>query len=252
MSVCLLLACSLLSPGSGPAVEPDAVGDWPTFLGPSGDGIAAAKTLKTAVPDAASVLAWTEEIGEGYSAPVVVTLKGSDEEEPRRVLFSHRREGRQETLTRRDLATGKTEWTVAAPTAFRDPYGYNGGPRASPLAVPNAAGDGGFVYTLGAAGRASCVDIKTGEERWSRDFNAELNIPRWFFGVGGSPVLFEPQTTANPRGEPLVIFAPGGQPNAGVVAVKPDTGETVWEAVGCESTRRLRNKSVNVCNSETL
>ena len=211
MSPLIFCACTALAPQPAPSPH-----DWPGFLGPTGDGVSLETGLRGAVPNAAAVLAWTAEIGEGYGAPAVV----GD------AVLTHRRVGRREVLARRDLDTGEVVWETAAPTAFRDPYGYNGGPRASPLVVPDGAG-GGAVYTLGAAGRAACADLATGKERWSRDFNADLDVPRWFFGVGGSPVYYE-----NPGGAPLVVFAPGGQPNAGIVAVDPDTGATVWAAVG--------------------
>ena len=206
-----LLVSALLAP---------AAGDWPAFLGPRGAGVSEETGLLASLPDAAARLEWTAEIGVGYSAPAVATLPDGP------VVLTHRREGRNETLVSRDLDTGEVNWERAAPTTFRDPYGYNGGPRASPRVVLNAGG-GGAIYTFGAAGRAACTDLLSGEERWSRDFQRELNIPRWFFGVGGSPVYYP-----NPGGDPLAIFAPGGQPNAGIVAVDAATGATLWSAVG--------------------
>ena len=211
MPAALLLMCAAVGDAGG--------ADWPAFLGPNGTGVSAEVRLKDAVPDAAAVLSWTAEIGEGYSAPAVVSAAGGV------AVLTHRRVGRREVLVRRDLETGTVIWETAAPTAFRDPYGYNGGPRASPLVVKNAAG-GGQVYTLGAAGRAACAELETGEEIWARDFDEELDIPRWFFGVGGSPIYYEGP------GAKLVLFCPGGRPNAGVVAVNPATGATVWSAVG--------------------
>ena len=215
----LLLAAAAFAPAPAAAPEP-APGDWPAFLGPTGDGVTRETGLAPAVPDAAARLEWTAEIGEGYSAPAVV---GG-------AVLTHRRDGRREVLTRRNAATGAVAWETAAPTAFRDPYGYNGGPRASPLVVQDNDGEGGGrVYTLGAAGRAACADLETGEELWVRDFREELDIPRWFFGVGGSPVFYDGE---RPGGRDFVIFAPGGQPDSGLVAVDPATGETVWSAVG--------------------
>ena len=216
-----MLAAALLCCAFAPAPDGPAAGDWPGFLGPAGTGVTAEAGLAPAVPDAAARLAWTAEVGEGYSAPAVVG----------NAVLTHRRVGRTEALVRRDAATGAVVWERAAPTAFRDPYGYNGGPRASPLVVTDPAG-GGRVYTLGAAGRAACADLETGEELWARDFDAELDIPRWFFGVGGSPVFYDAPGDGGEGGRDLAIFAPGGQPDAGVVAVDPGTGATVWSAVG--------------------
>ena len=115
-----------------------------------------------------------------------------------------------------DAASGVTLWRHAYPSTFVDPYGYNNGPRATPLLTPSRC------FTFGAEGHLVCLDLATGSRIWSRDTAQDWDIPEAFFGVGSSPILQDNR---------LIVMV-GGQPNSGVVALDPETGETLWEAVG--------------------
>jgi outer membrane protein assembly factor BamB len=95
-----------------------------------------------------------------------------------------------------------------------DRYGYNGGPRCTPLVA------GGQVFTFGAAGKFCCFNAKTGAVVWQRNLNEELSVPQNFFGVGSSPLL---------EGKLLIVNA-GGPNGAGVVALDRDTGKIVWQS----------------------
>ncbi len=53
--------------------------------------------------------------------------------------------------------TGATYWQFRYPTEFEDRYGYNNGPRSSPVI------DGDRVYTYGAKGKLHCLELKTGK-----------------------------------------------------------------------------------------
>lgn len=185
---------------------PVPVGDWPQFLGPHGNGVADEKGLADTWPETGPPVVWTKEIGVGYSAP---SVQGDR-------LVVHHRVGDEEVLECLDPATGKSRWKHSYPTNFRDPYGYNGGPRCTPLLA------GGRCYTYGAAGTLCCVELATGKELWRREISKDFKIPDWFFGVGCSPVLY---------GD-LLIALVGGQPDYGVVAFDAKTGDTVWHAVG--------------------
>src|SRR5439155_10324218 len=96
-----------------------------------------------------------------------------------------------------------------------DPYGYNNGPRSSPLLSGNRC------YTFGAEGKLLCLDLD-GHLVWQRDTSTDWNVPPAFFGVGSTPVLEQD----------LLLVMVGGQPNSGVVALDSKTGKTVWESVG--------------------
>src|SRR5436190_19766963 len=113
-------------------------------------------------------------------------------------------------------ATGKPEWHYAYASHFTDPFGYNNGPRCTPLLTSN------FCYTFGAEGKLVCLDLKSGRLVWQRDTLREWNVPEPFFGVGSTPLLEDGK---------LIVMV-GGQPNSGIVAFDAATGQTLWQSVG--------------------
>ncbi|REJ89082.1 MAG: hypothetical protein DWQ34_20670 [Planctomycetota bacterium] len=190
--------------------------DWPWFLGPRHDGTSAESELLETWPEDGPPLVWEMETGTGYTAP---SVRGH-----RLVLF-HRREGIDpesgekigfEVIECLHAATGDSLWTYRYPTAFQDPYGYNNGPRCTPLLTET------HCYTFGAEGKLACITLDEGREVWKRDLHAEMDIPDGFFGVGATPILEDD----------ILIVAAGGQPNSGVIGVDAATGKTLWENVG--------------------
>jgi outer membrane protein assembly factor BamB len=180
--------------------------DWPGFLGPRGNGVSGETGLLDRWPQAGPPVLWKKKVGEGYSAP---SVRGDS------LVFFHR-VGDEEIVECLDPQTGEPRWRFAYPTTFVDPYGYNGGPRCSPVL------DERRCFTFGAEGRLSCVDLATGNELWHRDTRRDFDVPQAFFGVGSTPVL---------HGEKLLVMI-GGHPRAGVVAFDAATGKTLWESVG--------------------
>src|SRR5260370_11442425 len=128
-----------------------------------------------------------------------------------RLLFIHRigKEERVECLHRE---TGERYWSFTYPTQFEDRYGYNNGPRASPVI------DGDRVYTYGAEGKLHCLKLETGQVYWKRDLPAEFKVPHDFFGVASTPLI---------EGDLLIVNvgAPGGPT---VAAFDKKTGKLVW------------------------
>jgi outer membrane protein assembly factor BamB len=180
--------------------------DWPQFLGPHANGISNETGLLDSWGEKGPPVLWEKSIGTGYCAPVVRS----------NTLVLFHRVGGKETVEAVDAATGKTIWSQGYSTTFRDPYGYNNGPRSSPLLTEDKC------YTFGAEGMLTCVDLKSGKIIWQRDTAKDWQIPQAFFGVGSSPVL---------EGDKLIVMV-GGQPNSGVVAFDLLTGKTLWESVG--------------------
>jgi len=115
-----------------------------------------------------------------------------------------------------DATTGQTRWEYKYPSLFRDPFGYNNGPRSTPLLTSN------YCFTFGAEGKLTCLARADGKLIWQRDTAKDWNIPEAFFGVGSSPLL--------ENGKLIVMI--GGQADSGVVALDPTTGKTIWESVG--------------------
>jgi len=183
-----------------------AAGDWPRFLGPRGDNTSLETGLIERFPTNGVPVLWEKKIGTGYSAPSIFAGQ----------LVLHHRIGGEEIVESFDAATGKPVWRYAYPSSYVDPYGYNNGPRCTPLLTSNRC------YTFGAAGKLLCLDRMTGKLVWQRDTGKEWEVPEAFFGVGSTPLL---------EGNRLIVML-GAQPNAGVVALDPETGKTIWQNVG--------------------
>lgn len=196
------------NPGSAAtqSASPRPGTDWPVFLGPTHDGISQESGVPAKWPADGPPLLWEREVGTGYSAP---SVRGNR-------LVLHHRIGREEIVECFHADSGESVWEHRYPSRFVDPYGYNNGPRCSPLLTET------HCYTLGAEGHLCCVTLEDGTEVWSRNVKQDFNAPDGFFGVGATPVLEQGR---------LFVLA-GGQPNSGVVALDAATGKTLWEAVG--------------------
>lgn len=180
--------------------------DWPQFLGPRSNGTSLETGLVEKFPSAGPPLVWEKAIGTGYTAPSI--RQG--------LLVLHHRLDDEEVVQALDATKGEPRWRYAYQTKFQDPYGYNNGPRCTPLLTSNRC------YTFGAEGKLLCLDLHSGKLIWQRDTEKDWTVPPAFFGVGSSPIL---------EGNLLIVMV-GAQPNSGVVAVEAATGKTAWESVG--------------------
>ncbi len=215
--VAMLVGCGRAT--STPAADPHAPAvndplatssepgfDWPCFLGPDHDGVSKETNLLAEWPAEGPPLVWSKPVGEGHGAPSVLGQR----------LVLHHYSQREEIVECFHALTGESLWTHKYPSDFRDPYGYNNGPRCSPILTPQ------YCYTFGAKGVLLCLKLETGEVVWKRETQKDFTVPEGFFGVGSSPLLW---------GDKLIVMV-GGQPNSGVVAFDARTGKTLWEAVG--------------------
>lgn len=200
---CLVLLCVVFVRLSSETVLAE---DWPWFLGPRHDGTSTETDVLLKWPAAGPDIVWKQSVGTGYSAPSILGDR----------LVVHHRLQDEEIVSCRSVADGKQIWEHRYPSQFSDPYGYNNGPRCSPILHD------GRCYTLGAEGVLCCCDLQTGKLLWKHDLQKEFELPDWFFGVGCSPIL---------DGERLIVLV-GGQPNSGVVAFNIHDGSRLWEAVG--------------------
>jgi len=178
--------------------------DWKTFLGPTHNGISSETKLLKSWPANGPTLVWEMRKGTGYSSPAVAG---------ERLVYLHR-SGSEEIVECLHPETGARYWKFSYPTRFEDRYGYNNGPRTSPVI------DGDRVYTMGAEGKLHCLKLETGQLRWKRDIAAEFKVPQDFFGVASTPLI---------EGESLIVNvgAPGG-PCVG--AFDKRTGRLLWGA----------------------
>ena len=177
--------------------------DWPVFLGLRQNSTSAETGLLLDWPEKGPPVVWTKRLGRSYSPPVVA--QGA--------LIAFHRIGDEEVIECLDTRTGESRWSFRYPTRYVDRYEYNGGPRSSP------AIDGDRVYTYGAEGMLTCLDLAGGKKVWQRALNKELGVPQNFFGVGVPPVIEKD----------LILINAGGPDGAGVVGISKKTGETVWK-----------------------
>ena len=173
--------------------------DWPSFLGPTHNSVSTETHLSRELPPP---LIWDMEKGTGYTSPAVAG---------EHLLFFHR-VGDQEVVENRHAETGDIRWQFRYNTTYRDRYGYNNGPRSSPVI------SGDRVYTMGAEGRLHCLDLETGDGLWARDLRTDYQVSQDFFGISSTPLVHRGQLIVN-------VGAPGG---ACVVSFDGATGSESW------------------------
>lgn len=183
--------------------------DWPWFLGPRHDGTCNEQALNLDWKSDAPAVLWKKRIGTGYSAPSIVGQQ----------VIVHDRPDRNERVMSLQGSDGEPVWEQTYPCDYSDPYGYNNGPRCSPVIV------GQRCFTLGPNGTLSCLNLDDGETVWQKDLQAEFDLPDWFFGMGCTPLFHDG----------MLIVLVGGQPNSGVVAFDASSGSVVWQHVGRET-----------------
>jgi outer membrane protein assembly factor BamB len=177
--------------------------DWPQFLGPTRDGRYVGHAIRTELPKDGIEPVWSIKVGSGFSGPVVA---GEN------VVLFHRVED-EEIVEALDRDTGQSVWRSPTPTRYRDDFGFDNGPRATP------AINGGRIYTMGALGGVRCHELKTGKEVWSLDAGARFGASKGFFGMACSPIVV---------GDVVVIIL-GGDANAGIIALDKTTGDLAWK-----------------------
>lgn len=183
--------------------------DWPQILGPGRNGIYTGPPIVASFPRTGPPLLWRRAAGAGFAGPAVSA--------GRLVLF-HRVNNR-ETVEAMDAATGKTLWTFAYPTSYRDDFGFDEGPRAVPVIA------GGRVFTHGADGWLHGLDFATGRQLWSSDTRRVFDAPKGYFGVATSPLVDGDRVMVNVGGK-----------NGGIVAFDAASGKTLWTSTSDEAS----------------
>jgi outer membrane protein assembly factor BamB len=191
--------------------------DWPQILGPNRNGIYTGPEIVPSFPRSGPPLIWSRPVGAGFAGPAVVG--------DRLILF-HRVNNR-ETVEAMDALSGKTIWTFDYPTAYRDDFGFDEGPRAVPVIA------GGRVFTHGADGMLHGIDFTSGKMLWSVDTRRVFDAPKGYFGVASSPVVDGTRVLVNVGGR-KGLGAPKPGEGGGIVAFDAATGKTLWTATSDE------------------
>jgi outer membrane protein assembly factor BamB len=199
----ILVAIGLAIAGSAIASA-----QWPQWRGPGRDGIVPAANVPASWPDKPT-LRWKQQVGEGYSSPVVDAGR----------VFVHSRKDPRETVSAFDLVSGKQLWTGSYDAAFtKNQYATQmaKGPFSTPLVAS------GRVYTFGVTAVLSAFDATNGTLLWRKDFSKEIDTAKLFTGTAMSPII---------AGGLLIVHA--GDDDAGALrAFDPATGAEKWTLTG--------------------
>ncbi len=188
---------------------PAAAADWPQLLGPTRNGHSSEKGLVDTWPKKGPEVAWQRDVGEGYASPVIAA--------GRLILFHHR--GKDDVVQSLDALTGKPGWSYSYRSENQGDYRKGEGPLATPVVA------GKRVYTLGASGQLTCLDLEKGTKVWARDLVADYSAKAGFFGIGSTPIV---------EGKLLLVNV--GSEGAGVVAFDRETGKSVWKSTSQEAS----------------
>ncbi len=173
------------------------------WRGPNRDGIYQDSGLLSQWPENGPELIWfTDELGEGYAAPVVTSDK----------LLIVGVENSNSTLFAFDL-NGKLLWKTTNGKEFKG-SGFSGrfpGARSTPTIVDD------LVYVISGLGRMACFNINDGKELWAVDLVKDLKGRINEFGYAESVVTDDKK----------VYCFPGGK-DIGVAALDRFTGKTIW------------------------
>ena len=199
-----------------------AADNWPTWMGPTHDGVYRESGIVESIPSEGLPVTWRYSIGGGYAGPAV---SGDNV-----VVFDYLKKdgdafndpGKRATLAGRervtclDASTGKLRWSKQ----YDCPYSisYPAGPRCTPTI------DGDRVYTLGSEGDLHCYQMKDGELLWSKNFKRDFQAEILIWGSSAHPLI-----------DGDLLYAMVGGKGQGIVAFNKMTGDVVWKALDVES-----------------
>ena len=177
---------------------------WPQWRGMNRDGKSGETGLLDQWPEGGPPLLWeTDGLGAGYVTPSV---------DQGRILGTSYRDD-DEVAWARSETDGSLIWEVAISPAARD-IGYAHGPRSTPTV------DGDDLFTLGAGGHLSRLDIRNGSLHWQVDLVKDLGgrmMSRWGYSES---VLVDGER---------VICTPGGDEGT-VACLDRRTGDVLWRS----------------------
>jgi outer membrane protein assembly factor BamB len=201
---------------------PASAADWPQRRGPNRDGVVHGVAVPAKWPKTLKE-EWKVDVGQCVSSPVVVgrsvyllTRKMSKGPDP--TVGGDFILNGDETVLCLDLASGNEKWhsNYSAPFRLGGPaHGYEG-PRSTPAVAD------GRIFSFGIGGILSCLNAKTGELHWRKDFVKEYSATAPGWGTAASPLV--------DRG--LCIVHVGGPDKGALTAFDAATGDVKWSCDG--------------------
>ena len=202
-ALCLCLSAVVVTSTAGAAAS---TSDWPQWRGPERSGVSRERGLLKQWPAGGPKLVWqVDDIGDGYSTPVVV---GS------RIYLMSNRGMENEFVQALSSKDGKPVWTTRV--------GNVGNPEQNPR-YPKARStptvDGDFIYALGSDGDLVCLEAKGGRVRWQKSLRKDFGGQPGEWAYAESPLV---------DGDAVVV-TPGGA-EATMVALNKKTGAVMWKS----------------------
>ena len=205
-SYCLLLmSCLGNSVTYGEPASPVHPGTWPQWRGPQRDGRLDAPPWPNNLDESTLTLLWRQEIGHGYSGPIVSQDK---------VFTVETRNKEKEIVRAFDRKTGEQIWETAWEGAMKVPFfaARNGSwVRSTP------AYDGQHLYVAGMRDVLVCLEALDGTIKWQVDFVKRFDTPLPDFGFVCSPLV----------SDGAVYVQAGGA----LVKLDKESGATLWRSL---------------------
>ena len=228
----LVLVMSSFAQGQTPRVSAESSGelprlgvrktgnDWPWFLGPQRNSVSQEKGILTDWESKPPRVVWQRPLGTSYG--IGTTSRGR--------YLQYDRQLNEAVVNCLNAETGEELWEYTYPTEYTDLYGYDGGPRCSPIV------DGQRVYIYGAGGELHCLNLRDGSLVWKANPSKEFGVVQNFFGVGSNPVIAgelllcmvggSPPASQNvPPGQLDLVVGNG----SGIVAFDKSTGKVAYK-----------------------
>jgi outer membrane protein assembly factor BamB len=196
-------------------VASTALAQWPTYRGPSFDGISAERGLARSWPVGGPKSVWKAATPNGFSS---FTVSGGRAF----TIFTRDIGGApQEVVVAFDANSGKELWS--APIGIAK-YGHDGGNAGTsenkggdgPRSTPTV--DGSRVYAISADLLLVSLDAATGRRLWAKDVMKEHAGKNITWKNAASPVI-----------DGNLIFMAGGGAGQALLAVDKNTGKTLWK-----------------------
>src|SRR5262245_44152845 len=176
--------------------------DWPQWRGPNRDGISSETGLLREWTNDGPPLAWrTQGLGRGMSSVAIadgrIFTQGAANKNGQRGVF----------VTALNPVDGKEMWSTAITTG-REPQ-----PNGTPTV------DSRLLFAVGNDGDVACLETDTGKLVWKKNFGSDFGgkcMSGW--GYSESPLV---------DGDRFICVP--GAADAGIVALKKQTGELVWK-----------------------
>jgi outer membrane protein assembly factor BamB len=192
---------------------PALAADWPQWRGPLRNGSSPETGWNIDWQAAPPKLLWEVDVGEGVSHPSIAGGK---------VYVFGLVDGPQDAVQCLDLDSGRTLWRVTAPGIVGRSESEGNGIRGS-IATP--AVDGNRLFTYHRSHDLRCWDLN-GKQLWQVNvfdlygLCSSKRIQYWT--PGNSPLVL---------GDKVIV---SGYGMTGAVALRRETGELVWKAVGAD------------------